>query len=80
VKISNGSTNSPTKRSFLGNDGSRTPGPGTYKTGDLIGKNAPAISIKGKVNLSNRIDNPGPGAYDPAIQYSREKTPTYRMP
>jgi len=32
------------------NDGSKTPGPGTYDAVSPIGKNAPAISIKGKVN------------------------------
>jgi len=29
-----------------------TPGPGTYDMADLVGKNAPSVGIKGRINNS----------------------------
>ena len=41
------------------------PGPGAYFNNDLIfGKNAPAFSLKGKLNERLSINLPGPGAYE----------------
>lgn len=60
--------------------GSFTPGPGTYDMADLVGKNAPAVGIKGRINNSLIADIPGPGAYNPLQTIAKSTTPTYKMP
>jgi hypothetical protein len=55
-----------------------TPGPGQYpsKLGTSPG---PMYSMKGKTHKSKIPTVPGPGAYDPSLDYSCEKFPSYRI-
>lgn len=57
-----------------------TPGPGTYDMADLVGKNAPSVGIKGRINNSQVDSNPGPGSYNPKQTIAKSTTPTYKMP
>lgn len=60
--------------------GSLTPGPGTYDLADLVGRNSPAVVIKGRLNNSLIPENPGPGSYNPQQSIAKSTTPTYKMP
>jgi Sperm-tail PG-rich repeat len=57
-----------------------TPGPGTYDLADLVGRNSPAVVIKGRLNNSLIPENPGPGSYNPQQSIAKSTTPTYKMP
>lgn len=44
---------------------------------DLVGKNAPAVSMGGRNNGIAKIEVPGPGAYDPK---QNDRPLTFKMP
>ena len=44
-----------------------SPGPGNYYREEYFGKDAKAVSIKGRPQDITRNNSPGPGAYDPTL-------------
>jgi hypothetical protein len=55
------------------------PGPGEYDSPIKIGKDAPAVSIRGRPEDISRDDSPGPGHYDGNANIVKDKVITYKM-
>ena len=56
-----------------------TPGPGAYDMKDLMGRNSPAVQIRGKIESIDKNDNPGPGTYDARDSLTKNQTIGFRM-
>lgn len=59
------------------------PGPGHYKTLDVIGKEGQKQSMPGRrkdLRPKSGRDAPGAGQYDPLIHYAKKKVPNYVFP
>lgn len=56
------------------------PGPGNYSfDGRNIGKNAPAVTMRGKTPRKDTTESPGPGAYYPTQTLQKEAARSYQM-
>lgn len=54
-------------------------GPGSYYKQESFGRNAPKVSIRGRLGQKDKRDSPGPGEYDPKAEAVRYKAPEFSM-
>ena len=61
----------------------KVPGPGSYASQNLIGKDGPSTSIKGiatyEPHKKEQAAKPGPGAYNPDASPAMKKEPAFKM-
>lgn len=54
------------------------PGPGSYKLGNIIGKDGPGILMHSKLGSQSKLETPGPGAYESPLK-TKKQSPAYGL-